>query len=176
MCTVGVEAALGGWLTTYSHRAGLSSLAGSAFATFLFWFGGMLSRLAFSTRLLAKVGRHATLQAAMWGLVISIGVLIAAPYPPMIMTVAAVAGFCIGPLYPLLLSFLLERSARGWIFAVGGIGAAFIPWLTGLLSAHFQSLRFGLIAPCSAALLMLVLRSIAVRPAKALEAPAPVHS
>jgi fucose permease len=175
MCTVGVEAALSGWLTTYSHRAGLRSLAGAASATSLFWLGGMLSRLAFSTRLLAKIGRHATLQGAMWGVVASLGALVAAPYPWVILAVAGVAGLCIGPLYPLLLSFLLERSARGWIFAVGGVGAAFLPWLTGLLSAHFHSLRFGLMAPCAAGLLMVVLRSVALRPAKAAEMPAPAH-
>ncbi|HEY1648430.1 MAG TPA: MFS transporter [Terracidiphilus sp.] len=175
MCTVGVEAALSGWLTTYSHRSGLRSLGGAAAATSLFWLGGMLSRLAFSTRLLAKIGRHATLQGGMWGVAVSLAALIAAPSPSAILVVAGIAGLCIGPLYPLLLSFLLERSARGWIFSVGGIGAAFFPWLTGLLSAHFNSLRYGLIAPCGAGLLMVILQSMALRRVKPAEVPAPVH-
>jgi FHS family glucose/mannose:H+ symporter-like MFS transporter len=175
MCSVGVEAALSGWLTTYSHRAGLKSLAGAAVATSLFWLGGMLSRLAFSTRLLAKIGRRATLQGAMWGVLASVAALIAATSPAMILAVAGVAGLCLGPLYPLLLSFLLERSARGWIFSVGGIGAAFFPWLTGLLSAHFHSLWLGLLAPCGAGLMMVILQSIGARPAKTAEVPAPVH-
>lgn len=175
MCTVGVEAALSGWLTTYSHRAGLRSLAGAALATSLFWLGEMLSRLAFSTRLLARMGRQATLQTAMWGLVASVGVLVLAPYPSAILAVAGVAGACMGPLYPLLLSFLLERSARGWVFAVGGFGAAFFPWLTGLLSEHYQSLRYGLLAPWGAGLLMVALQSIALRPTRAAKEPAPVH-
>jgi fucose permease len=64
MTTVGVEASLGGWLTTYSYRAGMRSLAGAASATSIFWLGEMLSRLAFSTRLLAKVGRP---QVVRWG-------------------------------------------------------------------------------------------------------------
>lgn len=158
MCAVGVEAALSGWLTTYSHRAGLHSLAGAALATSLFWFGEMLSRLAFSTRLLAKIGRRATLHATICGALLAVCALIAAPYPAAILLLAAVAGICVGPLYPLLLSFMLERSARGWIFAVGGVGAALFPWLTGLLSARFGSLRLGLIAPCGAALLMALLQ------------------
>jgi FHS family glucose/mannose:H+ symporter-like MFS transporter len=176
MCTVGVEASLSGWLTTYSHRAGLRSLAGAALATSFFWFGGMLSRLAFSTRLLAKIGRLGVLQAANWGVLLSVVVLIAAPYPVVILAVAGFAGLSMGPLYPLLLSFLLERSARGWIFAVAGVGAAIFPWITGLLSSHFHSLRCGLIAPCAAALVMVILRSLALRPANATESPAPVHS
>lgn len=176
VCTVGIEASLSGWLTTYSHRAGLRSLAGAAFATSLFWLGGMLSRLAFSTRLLARVGREATLQGAIWGVLLSVAALIAAPYPAVILAVAGMAGVCIGPLYPLLLSFLLERSARGWVFAVGGVGAAFFPWLTGLLSTHFNSLRFGLIAPCGAGAVMVGLRMATLRRAKSSRIPTPAHS
>jgi fucose permease len=163
MCSVGVEAALSGWLTTYSHRAGLNSLAGAALATSLFWFGEMLSRLAFSTRLLAKMGRRATLRATICGALLTVIALVAAPYPSAILVFATLAGISVGPLYPLLLSFMLEHSARGWIFAVGGVGAAIFPWFTGLLSAHFHSLRFGLAAPCAAALIMALLQFAAVR-------------
>lgn len=176
MCSVGIESAMGGWLTTYSQRAGLHSLAGAAVATSLFWLGEMMSRLAFSTRLLAKIGRRATLSAAIWGVLASVITLIAIPHPSAILPVALVAGACIGPLYPLLLSFMLEHSARGWIFAVGGVGAAVFPWLTGLLSSHFNSLRLGLIAPCGAALVMALLQFAAVRRANATETARPVHS
>ena len=163
ICAVGVETALSGWLTTYSQRAGLGSMAGAAIATSIFWFGGMVSRLALSTPLLAKIGRRATLRAAVWGVVVSVAVLIIAPYPTVILAVGALAGVCVGPLYPLLLSFMLERSAGGWIFAVGGFGAAVLPWLTGLLSSDFNSLRFGLIVPCAASLIMAIVRPEALR-------------
>jgi fucose permease len=163
ICAVGVETALSGWLTTYSQRAGLGSMAGAAIATSIFCFGGMLSRLALSTSLLAKIGRRTTLRAAVWGVVVSVAVLIVAPYPAVILAVGALAGVCVGPLYPLLLSFMLERSAGGWIFAVGGFGAAVLPWLTGLLSSHFNSLRFGLMVPCAASLIMAIVRPEALR-------------
>lgn len=176
MCAVGVEAALSGWLTTYSHRAGLHSLAGAALATSLFWFGEMLSRLAFSTRLLAKIGRRATLHATICGVLVSLAALIGVPWPSAILVVATVAGICIGPLYPLLLAFMLEHSARGWIFAVGGVGAAVFPWLTGALSSHYNSLRLGLMAPCAAALIMVFLQTIAASRTKTVEQPAPISS
>jgi MFS transporter, FHS family, glucose/mannose:H+ symporter len=176
MCTVGVETALSGWLTTYSHRAGLRSLAGAAVATSLFWLGGMAGRLAFSTRLLEKVGRQATLRGAMWAVAITLPVLLEARSPSIILVIAVILGLSVGPLYPLLLSFLLEQTSRGWIFAVGGIGAAFFPWLTGLLSAHFHSLRVGLIAPCAAGFTMLVLQAVALGRPKIPSTPAPVHS
>lgn len=155
MTSVGVETALSGWLTTYSHRAGIGSLAGAALATSIFCLGEMLSRLAFSTRLLAKSGRRAVLQWSVWGVTISSILVIAAPHPWMILVAAGAAGAFIGPLYPLLLSYLLELSPWGWFFSVGGLGAALFPWITGLVSAHYHSLRYGLVVPCAAGLVMI---------------------
>jgi FHS family glucose/mannose:H+ symporter-like MFS transporter len=158
MCTVGIEASLSGWLTTYSHRAGLQSLAGAAMATTIFWCGGMISRLAFSTRLMARVGRRAVMLGSIYGVALFVFALVAAQQPFAILVFAGLAGFSIGPLYPLTLSFLLERTARGWVFAVAGMGAAFFPWITGMISTASGSLRLGLVTPCVASLLMLALR------------------
>jgi fucose permease len=86
---------------------------------------------------------------------------------------AGLCGLSIGPLYPLLLSFLLERFPRGWIFAMAGIGSAAFPWLTGMLSAQLGSLRFGLLAPGGAALLMIVLSFVSLRSVNRSGLPAP---
>jgi fucose permease len=166
MCVVGVEAALSGWLTTYSHRTGMPTLAGSALATSVFWLGEMLSRLAFSTALLKKTGRQTVLKWGVWGVTASAIILIAVPHPWMIVAAAGLAGIFTGPLYPILLSFMLERSARGWFFAVAGAGSAVFPWFTGLVSAHLNSLRFGLLVPCAGGLAMLVLGGLVFRPAR----------
>jgi fucose permease len=171
MCAVGVESSLSGWLTTYSHRAGPAGvsgagLGGAAIATSVFWGGIMLSRLLFSTRLLAMMGRRRVLYLTLWGAAASVALLVGADDSALIRVAAAMAGLCVGPLYPLLLSYLLERTARGWIFAVAGLGSAIFPWLTGVLSTRFGSLRYGLIAPCCAALLMIVLLTVSLRPGK----------
>lgn len=165
MCSVGIESALSGWLTTYSHRADALGAGGASIAASLFWFGIVLSRLAFSTRLLAIVGRRRLLRALVWCVAPSVLLLVAAHQPASIRLTAALAGMCIGPLYPLLLSFILQCSPRGWVFAVAGLGSALLPWLTGFFSAHFGSLRYGLIAPCGTAVLMIVLFSVGIRPA-----------
>src|SRR5579862_4729201 len=102
---VGVEASMSGWLTTYSNRAGIHNLAGASLATSLFWLGEMLSRLTFSTRLLAKLGRPAVLTWGILGVTASASALIAFPNPWAILVVAGAAGFCVGPLYPLALSY-----------------------------------------------------------------------
>ena len=163
MGAVGVEVALSGWLTTYSHREGMHSLARAALATSIFWLGEMTSRLAFSTRLLARVGRRAVLQWGIWGVTASAVAVIAAPHPGFILVAAWLAGAFIGPLYPLSLSFLLELSPWGWFFAVGGLGAALFPWFTGLLSTHFHSLRVGLIVPSATGLALAVVNVLVFR-------------
>lgn len=157
MSFVGVEAVLSGWLTTYSHRAGIRDLAGAALATSIFWLGEMLSRLAFSTRLLTKVGGREVMMWGSTGMTLSTILLIAFPHPWAILLVAGAAGAFVGPLYPLSLSYLLELSPQGWFFAMGGIGAAIFPWITGLVSAHYHSLRCGLVVPVVAGLGMIVL-------------------
>jgi MFS family permease len=105
-------------------------------------------------------GRHRVLRAALFGIGASVALLIFTGNPILIHFGSALSGMCIGPVYPLALSFLLERSSRGWVFAVGGIGAVFFPWLTGLLSAHCGSIRYGLIAPCVGVLLMIASESV----------------
>lgn len=158
LCAVGVESALSGWLTTYSHRANPLDLTGGALTTSLFWLGILLSRLVFSTRLLAILGRSRVLNATLYGTAVSVVLLIGSHHGLTINAAAALGGISIGPVYPLLLSFLLERSPRGWIFAVAGLGSALFPWATGAASQELGSLRLGLIVPCAAAAAMILLR------------------
>lgn len=132
-------------------------------AVSLFWVGMTFSRFVFSTRLLAIIGTRRLMRLALWCLSAAVVILIAAHTPATIRIGSTLAGLSLGPLYPLVLSFMLEFTGRGWIFAVGGAGAAVFPWFTGLLSAHYGSLRYGLIVPCGAALLMVVLVSMSLR-------------
>jgi len=175
MCAVGVETTLSGWLTTYSHRADPHGAGRGAFAAAIFMLGIVLSRLAFSTSLLKAIGRHRLLHATLWGTAASVVLCIIGHRALAIDMAAGLAGLSIGPLYPLLIAFFLERSSRNWIFAAAGIGSAVFPWITGLLSAQFGSLRMGLIAPCGAALLMIVLSAVSLRSIDSSGVPAPSH-
>lgn len=162
-CAVGVESSLSGWLTTYSHRANPLAMTGGALTVSIFWLGILLSRLIFSTRLLAVLGRSRVLSVTLYGVAASVLLLVAAHRGETIDAVAALGGISIGPVYPLVLSFLLERSPRGWIFAVAGLGSALFPWITGILSQQFGSLRLGLMAPLAAAGAMILLRAAGLR-------------
>jgi MFS transporter, FHS family, glucose/mannose:H+ symporter len=157
MTAVGVETSLSGWLTTFSQRAGMHNLAGAALATSIFWLGEMISRLVFSTRLLAKAGSQQVLRWGVRGVTVAAVAVIVAPHPWLILVAAGMAGVFIGPIYPLSLSYLLELSPRGWLFAMSGMGAALFPWMTGIVSEYDHSLRSGLVVPCFAGLTMAVL-------------------
>lgn len=169
---VGVETALSGWLSTYAHRASPQGLAHGAFATFLFMLGIVASRWVFSTSLLARIGRKRVLRAALWTVAGSVVLLIAGHHDVVIDFASVLCGLSIGPLFPLLLAFLLERSPKGWIFAAAGLGSAVFPWLTGALSTHFGSLRYGLLVPLLGAVAMIALGSAGFRRAKARGLPA----
>ncbi|MGH9587403.1 MAG: MFS transporter [Acidobacteriaceae bacterium] len=165
-CSVGVETALGGWLSTYSHRSHPAGVGEGAFATLLFMLGIVLSRLLFSTSLLERIGRERVLRWAFWSTAVWVALLIAGHDRLLIDAASLLCGLSIGPLYPLLLAFLLARCPSGWIFAAAGAGSAIFPWLTGVISTQAGSLRYGLLAPWGATLLMIVLTPIGLRNAR----------
>jgi MFS transporter, FHS family, glucose/mannose:H+ symporter len=66
-------------------------------------------------------------------------------------------GFGLGPVYPLLLAIALQYSEKTPIFFVAGLGSAFLPWLTGIVSSSTASLRLGLLVPVFASVWMLAL-------------------
>lgn len=163
VCAVGMETALDGWLTTYSHRTDPHGVRAEILAAGLFLIGIVISRLIFSTRLLAVLGRRRVLRVALWSTAVATALIVAGPNDTTLDVAAALGGLSIGPIYPLVLSYVLELSPRGWVFACAGAGAAFFPWLTGALSSACGALRYGLIAPCAAALVMIVLSAAALK-------------
>lgn len=166
-CSVGVETALGGWLSTYSHRSNPGGVGEGAFATLLFMLGIVLSRLVFSTSLLEKIGRERVLRWAFCSTAVWVALLIASHDRMLIDAASLLCGLSVGPLYPLLLAFVLARCPSGWVIAAAGAGSAIFPWLTGVISTQSGSLRYGLLATLGAALLMIALTPIGLRGARA---------
>jgi FHS family glucose/mannose:H+ symporter-like MFS transporter len=147
----GTESAMGGWLSTYAKRAG-DTLGLMAGAVTCFWAGMLLSRLLQSHVRAAEVSRTLTLR---WGpalIVAAVTMVIASRGGLGTVTGAFLAGFALGPTYPLLLSLVLEHGEGGnAVFVAGGVGAASLPLLTGVVSQHTGSLRAGLAVPLAGA-------------------------
>jgi fucose permease len=71
------------------------------------------------------------------------------------------AGFGLASIFPISVSLFprwfreSSRSASGAVFASGNMGGAVLPWLVGVISTHFGSLRLGFFVPLAAVTIML---------------------
>jgi fucose permease len=81
-----------------------------------------------------------------------------------IIALTALAALSLAPIYPLILSFLLARTGNharlGALFATASFGGATLPWITGIVSTQFHSLRTGLIVPAAGTALLFLLSAI----------------
>lgn len=163
---VGVENALGGWLPSYAVRVH-ASMQPSAVA-FSFWIAELTGRLV-GTALLVRI-RERALYVLCLSIFIFAGVVVclaANLSPGGILALTLLSGAAIGPVYPLILSFLLARTGHhprlGSLFASASLGGASLPWLAGVVSTHFGSLRAGLMVPTGGAVLMLLLSPVVAK-------------
>jgi FHS family glucose/mannose:H+ symporter-like MFS transporter len=162
---VGVENSLGGWLPSYATRTN-SSLQPSSISLY-FWIAELTGRILVTV--LMPLFGEATLYRFCLALLIITQVLLCATAHIStggIVTLTVLGALSLAPLYPLIMSFLLARTGNhsrlGALFAIASFGGATLPWLTGVFSTQFESLRVGLLVPAAgAALLLLLSRTIA---------------
>ena len=166
---VGVENALGGWLPSYAVRVNPSAHAPTI--AFYFWTAELIGRLLMASPA-NFLGEETLYRAAAALLVLTQAVLILVPHlaPGYVIALTIAGGLTIAPLYPLILSFLFARTGRhprlGPLFAAASLGGATLPWFTGIVSTHLQSLPAGLAVPAIGTALMLLLAAAIIPPAK----------
>lgn len=157
---IGNENALGGWLPTFAVRSNSHAVASTI--ALLYWLSELISRLAMAS-LPYRVSEVVLYRISLTLLLLTAVFLVLFPNPsvPILIGTAILAGAAIGPVYPLLIAFLLTRfSNHPWIgrlFASASLGGAALPWLTGVVSTHFGGLRAGFVVPATGIFLMLVL-------------------
>jgi MFS transporter, FHS family, glucose/mannose:H+ symporter len=155
----GVDAAAGGWLTSYAQRAGDSLGITIGAATFL-WLGSLVSRIVHSTQWASRLPERAVLGSSMVAMTAALALLLAWPAGIVTMVAAAVLGLAAGPVYPLVIAAALRHRENSTVFAVAGVGASILPLATGALSNWTHSLRAGLGVPLLAAAVMSVLVAV----------------
>ncbi len=164
MLYVGIENTLGGWLPTYAQRSSPGgSLAGRASAIALcFWVCQLASR-GLMAALIKLLREWVVYRSCLLVLLATAMVLVLTPQMStgVIFAITAIAAFSLAPLYPLAVSFLLARTGNhprvGKVFACASLGGTILPWMTGVLSTHFHSLRIGFTTPVAGAALMLLI-------------------
>jgi MFS transporter, FHS family, glucose/mannose:H+ symporter len=159
---VGVENGFGGWVASYSKSLGnltpaMSLMTPSFFyAAMLFgrWLAPMLLRLADEIRLV-QIGLLVAC-GGMGGLVLSHGLR-------GVVVSACLAGLGLSYVYPITISLLSVKfgsaSARlgSVMFTLSNIGGGLMPWMVGVSSNHFGSLKAGLAVPLIGCATMYVL-------------------
>lgn len=152
----GIEASMGAWIAAYVQRM-QQTISTTVTAGSCFWIGLMLSRTLSSFVLTLRRSERIVLAQSLATVVVGTLLLIASTASLGILPGVFLVGFGLGPVYPLLLAMALQYSEKTAIFFVAGLGSAFLPWLTGIVSSATSSLRLGLLVPVFASLLMLVL-------------------
>jgi fucose permease len=150
----GVDAAAGGWLTSYAQRAGDSLGITISAATFL-WVGALASRIVHSTSWAAHLPERRVLGTSMVMMSAAIALLMAWPAGVVTILAAALLGVATGPVYPLVIAAALRHKENSTVFAIAGVGASLMPLATGAASTWTHSLRAGLGVPLLAAVAMI---------------------
>jgi fucose permease len=149
---VGVENGFGFWLATYSKSLGKMSATMALMTSSFFyaammlgrWVAPLLLRLSDEIRLV-QVGLLVAC-AGMAGLVLANGLR-------GVVVSACLAGLGLSYVYPITISLLsrvfgAESSRVGSLmFFISNIGGGLLPWMVGVLSNHFNSLKAGLAVP-----------------------------
>jgi len=170
----GLETCLSGWLTTYALRYGRTSLVLSEY-TMVLLLCGLTAGRALASWLHTRL-RETTLQRL--ALVLSAvlaAALAAAREASWIAALAVLLGVALAPIFPATFAIFMGNHpparTAGIVLAASGIGAASLPWLMGVISTRAGSLQIALVLPVAAALALLVLSFLRLRPA-----PLPVSS
>jgi len=148
---VGAENGFGQWIASYSKSLGSLSLAIALMTPSFFyaailagrWIATWLLRTAVSDVALARLGLLLAC-GGMAGLIFSRGL-------PGIALSACAAGFGLSSVYPITISLLSHEfgSPRlgSFMFTLSSIGGGLFPWLVGISSTQFNTLKAGLVVP-----------------------------
>jgi len=159
---VGTETAFGGWVASYAKSMGIMTLAVSVMMP-SFFYGSLTAGRLLAPIMLRTIDEIKLAQ---------IGVLIAAAgmagllFSHSTFTVAAsscFAGMGLSSVYPITISLLAREFGAGSsrvasvMFTVANLGGSALPWLVGVSSGQFGSLKAGMNVPLIGSITMLLL-------------------
>jgi FHS family Na+ dependent glucose MFS transporter 1 len=147
---VGVENSFGQWIASYAKSLGTLSLAMSlATPSFFYaslmlgrWLAPLILRLVSDARLVQAGSLLAC--AGMAGLIFSRDL-------SSIAFSACAAGLGLSSVYPITISFLSKQfesaNVGSLMFTLSNVGGGLLPWIVGLSSNRFGTLKAGLLVP-----------------------------
>jgi len=139
-CYIGLEASMGGWITTYLSSVGFAEKSAN-YVLSGFWIALMVARLVMTAVITPEIGSIIVVILALLA-VVSIGLMILASKQWIAGIAVLVTGFAFGPIFPTIVGVTFHKvgdpslygSAFGIIFAVGLLGGTTIPAAIGIFS------------------------------------------
>lgn len=157
---VGVENSFGQWMATYAKSLGTLSLA-TALATPSFFYASLMLGRWLAPFILRFVEDQKLVQAGSLLACAGMAGLIFSHNLTGIALSACAAGLGLSSVYPITISFLSRQFESGSIgslmFTLSNIGGGLLPWIVGLSSNCFGTLKAGLLVPLLGSTIMYAL-------------------
>ena len=156
---VGTEASIGGWAAEHAKRL-TREVTSLAMIAPTFFYGGLMSGRAAATFVLARVRGTYVISCALGLAVIGVTMVIAARSQRVAVIGLAIGGVGCASIYPLYVAWFSRwygaaaRKFGGLVFSMASFGGSALPWLVGVTSTRFGSLRIGLLVPLAGCLVM----------------------
>jgi len=152
---VGVESSVGNWIPTLAFRESAAHSSISLTSS-LFWVGIVSGRLFASKTTRSMAARTLGVANSLLALA-SVLLIIYAHGLALLCVGGFLTAFWISSIYPLAIERAVPLKGRRWLFIVAGLGSSFLPWLTGVYSQRWGSLRMALALPAVGCFLLAVL-------------------
>ena len=152
LLAVGVESSVGNWIPTLAFRESAARNSISLTSS-LFWVGIVAGRLFASKTTRSIAPRTLGVLNSLLALA-SVLLIIRVHGLALLSAGGFLAAFWISSIYPLAIARAVPLKGRRWLFIVAGLGSSFMPWLTGIYSQRWGSLRLALALPATGCLLL----------------------
>jgi fucose permease len=147
---VGVENGFGQWMASYVKSLGTLTLAVALATPSLFYSSLMVGRWVAPT-LLRFLDDVKLVQSGLLLACVGMAGLVFSHHLPDIAASAVAAGLGLSAVYPITISLLSEESDSAKIgsmmFVLSNIGGGLLPWMVGVSSTRFGTLKAGLYVP-----------------------------
>jgi fucose permease len=166
-CYVGLEASMGGWITTYLSNAGLSVGKASAGLSG-FWVAMMASRLVTGISQDLVTPENGATAIMILAIVATIAIFTMSQTKNTVLATVAVivTGLAFGPIFPTIVGITFSKIAQelhgsvfAIIFAVGLLGATTLPAAMGIISKG-KSIQKSMLLAALAALILVIISVI----------------
>lgn len=154
---VGVETGFGQWMASYVKNLGNLPTA-TALATPSFFYASLMIGRLLAPALLRQIDDVRLVQA---GLLLACAGMSGLMFSHALISVAAsacAAGFGLSSVYPITISLLSREFPSAQIgsgmFVFANVGGGFLPWIVGISSTRFGTLKAGFYVPLIGCLMM----------------------